>query len=30
MRAHDDEQSVLSGPDLVPTLADALGATLAD
>ena len=30
MRSHDDAQSVLSGPDLVPTLADALGATLAD
>jgi hypothetical protein len=30
MRSHDDEQSVLTGPDLVPTLADALGATLAD
>jgi hypothetical protein len=30
MRSHDDEQSVLSGPDLVPTLTDALGATLAD
>ena len=30
MRSHDDEQSVLSGPDLVPALADALGATLAD
>jgi hypothetical protein len=30
MRAHDDEQSVLSGPDLVPGLADALSATLAD
>ena len=30
MRSHDDEQSVLSGPDLVPSLADALGATLAD
>ncbi|MEP6761416.1 MAG: PPA1309 family protein [Sporichthyaceae bacterium] len=30
MRSHDDEQAVLSGPDLVPTLADALGATLAD
>jgi hypothetical protein len=30
MRSHDDEQAVLSGPDLVPGLADALGATLAD
>jgi hypothetical protein len=30
MRSHDDEHAVLSGPDLVPTLADALGATLAD
>lgn len=30
MRSHDDEQAVLSGPDLVPTLADALGATLSD
>lgn len=30
MRAHDDETSVLSGPDLVPALADALAATLAD
>jgi hypothetical protein len=30
MRSHDDEQAVLSGPDLVPTLADALGATFAD
>lgn len=30
MRAHDEETSVLSGPDLVPALADALAATLAD
>lgn len=30
MRAHDDETSVLTGPDLVPGLADALSATLAD
>ncbi len=30
MRTHDDEQSVLSGPDLVPGLADALAATLRD
>ncbi len=30
MRAHDDETSVLSGPDLVPGLADALSATLSD
>ena len=30
MRAHDDETSVLSGPDLVPGLADALAATLGD
>jgi hypothetical protein len=30
MRAHDDEAAVLSGPDLVPGLADALGATLGD
>ena len=30
MRSHDDEQAVLSGPDLVPGLADALGATLSD
>ncbi|MGH8968714.1 MAG: PPA1309 family protein [Actinomycetes bacterium] len=30
MRSHDDEQSVLSGPDLVPGLADALSATLRD
>ena len=30
MRDHDDENAVLSGPDLVPSLADALGATLAD
>jgi len=30
MRAHDDSRSVLSGPDLVPGLADALSATLAD
>ena len=30
MRAHDDETSVLSGPDLVPALADALAATLGD
>jgi hypothetical protein len=30
MRSHDDEQSVLSGADLVPGLADALGGTLAD
>lgn len=30
MRAYDEEQSVLTGPDLVPGLADALAATLAD
>lgn len=30
MRSHDDETSVLTGPDLVPGLADALSATLAD
>ncbi|MDQ1605322.1 MAG: hypothetical protein QOE01_3167 [Actinomycetota bacterium] len=30
MRSHDDEQSVLSGPDLVPGLADALASTLRD
>lgn len=30
MRAHDADTSVLSGPDLVPGLADALEATLAD
>lgn len=30
MRAHDEETSVLTGPDLVPALADALAATLAD
>lgn len=30
MRAHDDETSVLTGRDLVPGLADALAATLAD
>lgn len=30
LRAHDDETSVLSGPDLVPGLADALAATLRD
>jgi hypothetical protein len=30
MRAHDDEMSVLSGPDLVPGLAEALSATLSD
>jgi hypothetical protein len=30
MRAHDDETSVLTGQDLVPGLADALAATLAD
>ena len=30
MRAHDDEMSVLSGPDLVPGLAEALAATLSD
>jgi hypothetical protein len=30
MRAHDDETSVLTGEDLVPGLADALAATLAD
>jgi hypothetical protein len=30
MRAHDDEQSVLTGSDLVPALAEALSATLAD
>jgi hypothetical protein len=28
LRAHDDEHEVLSGPDLVPSLADALLATL--
>jgi hypothetical protein len=28
MRGHDTEDNVLSGPDLVPTLADALAATL--
>jgi hypothetical protein len=30
MRAHDDETSVLTGENLVPGLADALSATLAD
>lgn len=30
MRAHDEDTSVLSGPDLVPGLSDALSATLAD
>jgi hypothetical protein len=30
MRAHDDETSVLTGPDLVPGLSAALAATLAD
>jgi hypothetical protein len=30
MRSHDDGQAVLSGPDLVPALTDALGATLSD
>jgi len=30
MRVHDEESAVLSGPDLVPGLADALGSTLAD
>jgi hypothetical protein len=30
MRAHDDETSVLTGDELVPGLADALGATLDD
>lgn len=30
MRAYDEEQSVLSGPDLVPGLAAALSDTLAD
>jgi hypothetical protein len=30
MRAHDEETSVLTGPDLVPGLTDALAATLAD
>jgi hypothetical protein len=30
LRAHDDEQSVLTGPDLVPGLAEALSGTLAD
>jgi hypothetical protein len=30
LRAHDDESSVLTGPDLVPGLADALAATFAD
>lgn len=30
MRAHDDETSVLTGTDLVPGLADALAATLAE
>lgn len=30
MRAHDEETSVLTGPDLVPALADGLAATLAD
>ena len=30
MRAHDDETSVLTGENLVPGLAEALGATLAE
>jgi len=30
MRAHDDETSVLTGPDLVPGLSAALAATLSD
>jgi hypothetical protein len=30
MRAHDRDEAVLSGPDLVPGLADALAATLVD
>jgi hypothetical protein len=30
LRSHDDDRSVLSGPDLVPGLADALAETLAD
>lgn len=30
MRSHDDEKAVLSGPDLVPALADALASTLTD
>ena len=30
MRSHDDDTEVLSGPDLVPGLADALAATLGD
>jgi hypothetical protein len=30
LRAHDDEQSVLTGADLVPGLAEALAATLTD
>jgi hypothetical protein len=30
MRAHDHETAVLSGPDLVPALADALAETLRD
>lgn len=30
MRSHDDDTEVLSGPDLVPGLADALSATLGD
>lgn len=30
MRSHDDEKAVLSGPDLVPALADALASTLSD
>lgn len=30
VRGHDDEMSVLTGPDLVPGLADALGETLRD
>ncbi|HEU5157729.1 MAG TPA: PPA1309 family protein [Streptosporangiaceae bacterium] len=29
LRKHDDDDAVLSGPDLVPALADALAATLA-
>jgi hypothetical protein len=30
LRGHDDDDEVLSGPDLVPALADALAATLVD
>ncbi len=30
LRSHDDDRSVLRGPDLVPGLADALAATFAD